>query len=209
MTPNAEGCAIVLAGHWNPRIFVPEWLIGRVTKQTEIRLEVQVGGPLQRYHFDGLVLTITDGQAGIGLHEVTRHSFEQAFLLAIKLLTELPHTPMIGAGVNLGFKTKGPDVSRLLDAFSFRDTAAISDAGFTIESVRLERRLRQNDQIVNVSLGFEGNEVVDLGLNFHLDTRTCAVAREYLERGFDHFLTRAQTLMQAVYKTDLNLGGNA
>lgn len=178
-----------------------------MTEQKELQIDIQIGGPAQRIRFDGLALDVTDTRLAINMDEVTMLSMGRAMDVASRLLGELPHTPMVAVGVNLAFRATRSTNAKFLEAFSFADNAAISDAGLAIEDTMLRRRLVAGDAVINLTLTFNRDGEAAIALNFHADSRTAQAAQQHLSKGAAHFCGEAERLIKAIYGFDVEIGG--
>jgi hypothetical protein len=69
VNPDLNGWTIMLTGYWNRAIFTPTWVIGRLTRSSQVDLEIQIESPELpiRVLFDNLILTVTPSRLQINI----------------------------------------------------------------------------------------------------------------------------------------------
>jgi len=191
-------------------IFSPAWISGRLTSAKEVGVEVPVENPALpvRLSFDDIHLSVSRKQLILTVERPEDLLLERCRDVAVKVLTELPHTPLQGVGVNYHFIAQEPDTA-LFGIFTLNDNDDLSDAGITIKSTIIQRSLLVNDQVVNLSLTLSSDQKVHLGFNFHKDTQTTIQALEFLRAHSTDLKAKAFEILSRVYKSKVEpLEGN-
>jgi hypothetical protein len=122
----------------------------------------------------------------------------------VKILTDLPHTPVGGVGVNFRFIEPEP-AGRLLQSFQLSDQGYLADAGAVIRTTSIRRGVDIAGSIVNITLQFLQNAQVRVDLNFHRDVPNAEAARHHLETGILNFQHQAVSLLRTAYQIE-NIG---
>ena len=201
MTPQIESWTIVLPGAWNPLIFQPSWIIGRLTQAQEIGVDVAFGETLRsaRFRFDGVHLRPDQRRLILGVDAPSEASLARVEAIAIRTLRELPHTPIRGAGINFGFLEREPS-QRLMELFRFTDTDPLADAGFIVRESSLKRSLRfDDDRQLNLVLELRSDNALNVNVNFHADASSSAEAIPHLEGQVVELRDKALGLLGDVY----------
>ena len=190
-----------MAGHWNRRIFSPAWVTSRLTTAKEVAIEVPVDNPglPVRFAFDNIHLSVAQGQLILTVDRPEDMLLEKCREVAIKALAELPHTPIMGVGVNYQFIAEQPDES-LLRVFHLPDNDCLSDAGIRIISTVIQRSLLIQDQMVNLYLSLTGN-TVQVTFNFHKDTPSSDDAIAFLKAHSTDLKEKAINLLSSIYNS--------
>ena len=202
MTPQVDSWTIVLPGSWNPVIFRPDWIIGRLTQAQEIGVEVafsEILG-LARFRFDGVHLRVEPGRLVLGVEAPSDRSLAKIETVAIQILKALPHTPIRGAGINFGFLEKDPS-QELVELFQFDDTYRLADAGFVVRASSLKRNLRyEGDRQLNLRLELRSDGTVGVNGNFHGEASSTEEAIPHLEGHVVELKNRILKLLESAYQ---------
>ena len=203
MEPVADGHSIVAVGAWNAAIFTPEWITGRLTQATDVILEVPVNNPglTPRLRFDEIIVQVRLDRLIIGPHEVRDDLLMRTQEVAIKVLAELPHTPVRAVGVNFQYDESDPS-DQLLAPFQLNDQGMLGDAGASIRTTSIKRSLESNDQLVNFTLDLLENGHVNIAFNFHQEAPNADAVRQYLDTGILNLRNQAIALLTAAYEID-------
>jgi hypothetical protein len=100
--PATDKLDVVLLGTFNPKIFNPDWFLrqGIVNEEEYNASELEVTAPdIAQCKFAGLALEVLQERFVLGTTDLSRSGLLQDTLLAI--LSLLPHTPIIGCGINV------------------------------------------------------------------------------------------------------------
>lgn len=157
-----------MVGYWNRRIFTPSWVASTLNNKTEIECEVPIEDPSNpiRFKIGGMTLGVQARRITVWLETSEDAVYERAKDLTIKILTELPHTPISAVGVNFRFNVDNPDPS-LLKVFQTSDLNLLSDAKASIHATTLTRKLEFEEKKLNLNLILNEDGKMQIGFNFH------------------------------------------
>lgn len=203
MTPKVEGWTVVLAGYWNPAIFSPEWVIGRLTQAQEVGVEVAIApAPALRLTFDGLHLRVGQRRLVLGMNVPDPPSLQRMRLVVQRILNDLPHTPVSAIGVNFQFVQREPDAA-LLRLFDVQDHGPLADAGLVLRETTIQRRFESEGLTLNLQLGI-GDEALMFNFNFHHASANAADARAFTEaHDFVVLRDRAVRILHDAYHLEM------
>lgn len=201
MRTDAEGFSIVIIGAWNAAIFSPQWVAGHLTESQDIGLEVLLQNPSlpPRLRFEGIFLKILPDRLVLNSPEVNNDQLTLMQTVAVKVLTDLPHTPVQAVGVNFRFHESDP-TGRLLGAFKLSDQGHLSDAGISVSSTSIKRRVSIAEHVLFLTLESGENDEVIVDFNFHRDVTNAEAAKQHLEDGIIQFQEQAENVLQTVYE---------
>ena len=181
MHAKLDSWTVVLAGAWNTSIFSPPW-VGKHLFSGEKELGMEAGmvpnAHFFRYRAQGILVIPKDDRLIIGATAPQNEVLDQMEQAACKTLKLLPHTPLVGVGINFGSVEESPS-EELLTLFDMNDLGRLSNTGSEVIGVELNRQLRVESDILNVKHVLRDG-VVEIHLNFHYDTDSTDKAREYL-----------------------------
>ncbi|MBF0524205.1 MAG: hypothetical protein HQK56_03810 [Deltaproteobacteria bacterium] len=196
-----EGWSIVLAGYWNHNIFSPEWITEHLTDSTKIKIEFPMSKPLThpRYRFDNIILQFTPNELVLSPEYQNNSTLLSLESVAIKILTELQHTPLSAVGINFWFVEDDPQRT-LLGIFGISDTQSLSTHGFKIKSTTVERTLTDDTLIINLMLQYKEDGKISIGFNFHCLVSSTAEAKKFIETfNVKSLRQRAYEILDSVY----------
>jgi hypothetical protein len=204
MVPELQGWSVALVGHWNPMIFTPSWVIGRLTSSKQINLEYLLGSPTPApgLQFDDIRLGFSNGTLVVSPTATEDALVQRVELVAVNVLNELPHTPLSGVGVNFAFLVPAPE-GRLAKVFSLSDQGHLADARVVVHNTQIKRRLLQDDIICNLSMTWTNEDRVRIDLNYHADVANPEAAAKFLEGKVIDYKNRGLRLLEAVYDVTL------
>jgi len=106
LNANPSGWNIVVAGHWNRAIFNPEWIIGRLTQDKHVGMEIQITGsdPPIRITFENLALMVTASRLQVNVMRCEDKLMQRALEVVKQVLSDLIHTPVSAVGINFRFE---------------------------------------------------------------------------------------------------------
>ena len=201
MTPQVDSWNIVLPGSWNPTIFRPSWIKGRLTETQDFGVELAFGeavGPA-RFRFDGIHLRADPLRLVLGVDAPQDESLLRIEDIAIRALRHLAHTPIRGAGINFGFLETNPS-PELVNLFQFTDTDRLADAGFVVRDSSLKRNLQFDDlRQLNLTLELKSDGTLNVGVNFHGEAGSCEEAIAHLEGHMVELKNRILALLERAY----------
>ena len=198
MKRKQEGWNIVLAGFWNRAIFSLEWVNSNVFQDTELEtlLSVLPHFPIV-YQNVQVGIEVSALRLAVRPRRLDTDCIQRAEVIARTILEKLPETPLKGVGINFAYVEEAPDAT-LLEVFDLSDDGQLSDGASTIEERKIARRLRRGDDLLNLTLTFDGSKV-DFGLNYHTDTTDNATARTALTNRVERLQADAAALLATVY----------
>ena len=201
MTPQVDSWNIVLPGSWNPTIFRPSWIRGRLTEAQDFGVELAFGetvGPA-RFRFDGIHLRADPLRLILGVDAPSDESLTKIEDIAIRALRHLSHTPIRGAGINFGFLEANPS-QELINVFQFADTDQLADAGFVVREPSLKRNLQfDEDRQLNLTLELQADGALNVDANFHGEANNCEQAIPHLEGHVVELKTKILVLLERAY----------
>lgn len=179
--PVAGNWSIVLIGQWNVPLFSPGWVTGRLTNAEQIDMEFPAIRPTQSFRlgFDDIHLLVEASRIVVSPQRAETAVLETMERVALKVLSDLPHTPVQAVGVNFQFRESDPDHS-LLELFNFQKDAELVDAGAGIKARSLTRLLTIDDHMLKLRTDLleSGHMIIDF--NFHKDVADATQATDYL-----------------------------
>ncbi len=186
MRPNLEEWTIVLVGGWNPKIFSPKWVAGKLfgTKDSQtVQIEAGIGPGVQflKYHFGGAVVIPRDDRLILGVATPKDEQLERIEKLACRVLELLPETPLSAVGVNFGFVEDDvpQDLSRIFD---IADRKQLASTDYDVANrTELRRQLARNKGgVLNLKQVFAPPNV-EIKINYHLGTDQWKEAKTFLD----------------------------
>jgi hypothetical protein len=200
LKPNIEGWSLVMVGHWNRMIFTPGWIVGRLTQAPEVGIEVPVDNPSLpiRFTFDGISLQVRSRRIEIHVERAEDSLLEKAKEVAIRILADLPHTPLSAVGFNFHFLADKPE-GPLLGIFNLADVNNLSDANIKILATSIQRKLVIDGQIVNLTGSFQEDGRLLVAFNFHSDAKDTKQAIEFLKAHTIDLRQKAFEILKKVY----------
>jgi hypothetical protein len=180
MIPSVDGWSVIVAGQWNPAIFSPEWIIGRLTQAQEVGIEVAVAPVTAfRFRFDGLSLRVGARRLMLGFDRADDETLQRVQPVVVRILRDLPHTPVSGVGVNFHYVEREPSAD-LLRIFDVRDHGALTNAGLARRETTIARRFDDRGLTLNLQL-VSRDEGITFAFNFHAQSNNATDARTFLE----------------------------
>lgn len=200
--PDPIGWSIVVAGQWNRAIFTPKWISGRLTQEQKLNLEIAVNNPSApiRISFDNVILTVTSRRLQVSVERCEDVFMQKAQQVVQKVLQDLNHTPISGLGINFRFLCDAPS-GKLLNTFDVRDLHELSDVGLSIQSTKISRVLKRENQTINLSLEFEAGKAV-VAFNFHSSAKTAEQALASLNEDVIALKDTTIKILTDVYEGD-------
>ncbi len=199
-----ENCSIVIAGFWNSKIFTPQWISnGRLTNSEKIQIEVAVDNPdlPMRIMFDDIFLRISDRRLILNPSNDETTQFEKIENVAIKILEDLPHTPIKAVGVNFQYINKEPN-EKDSNIFNIYDNDLLSDFGIEIKATTIKRTIFKDEQLINLEITFDEDNNIVYSFNFHRDLKDTKKAIEYLRENVVKFNEEAENILNKIYKQE-------
>jgi len=208
-----DSWTIVIVGLWNTYIFSPDWLAKSLLGREEIAIEflIATGKPQVRFSTDQLIFAAVEDKIVIAPKDSKDQTLSEVERVAKRLIELLPHTPVSGIGINMGF-TVDELPPAVLRSFALEDTHKLSAEGITIENTDIVRRLRTEDELVNLRIASGATSSPELHFNFHRDILANASTSDKLLPLTSRILRCrdfAYGLLDRVYDLRLEQGDNA
>ena len=201
MLPLASEWSIVIAGSWNLAILNPEWLAKKIFCKDEVEVELVLVGtrPTIRIRSGNVVFFPSSTRVSISCKEASAAALEEVEAVAVKVLKELPVTPLSGIGVNFAFRAEAP-TEALLDCFNLNDGAKLSASGPQILSTGITRAFDDDGNRINYSMELGEDRSVTLKFNFHTPVSDGKEAISAIEKLSAVRLERAEKIIGEVYE---------
>lgn len=198
MRRTLSGWNIVLAGLWNRLIFSPEWVTQHIFNEAESEtlISIMPHFPLV-YQISQVALEVSGPRLIIRPRALNDECLERSETVARTILERLPETPLSGVGINFGF-AEDTLSEPLAQLFGFGDDGELSGTGWTIGERKLIRQLTLDEDVLNLTLTFAGDNV-SFGFNFHTATISNAVARQAVTNRVVRLRDASLAVLGAVY----------
>jgi len=176
--------SVVVVARWNLAILTPAG-IGKYVFGLPADVPMEVLVPMDglspyivRHPKDGIRAKTEQLRLLIEPEQMNYDTLDRAKQAAVCALTLLPVTPVVAAGINVGFGSPEPleEVLRLLDSDIDRE---LTDATFTVASRTVVRSLKHGDGLLNVSISV-GEKGSRLLCNFHRQSDQHEHLRDWL-----------------------------
>ena len=112
-------------------------------------------------------------------------------------INKLQDTPLLAVGVNFGFVEESPRRD-LIKRFDFTDNPLFGGAGWELQERRIVRKMKREQDTVNLTLTFDGQEVT-IEFNYHTDTTNNEAAREAIQGKVLRLREASLQLLSKVY----------
>lgn len=204
MKAQIDNWSIVVIGAWNAAILSPAWLTEHLGIKSQVLIEFPVGDLRQplRFTLERVRMVVTRDRLILSPISDETASLEQAEVFARKILQTLTHTPVSAVGINFQFieTAPSPDLSKL---FSLVDATKLAGVEFVTQATEIRRRLKNNDQIVNLTLAHSADGGIQIDLNVHRDVQTTADAAAFLEGKIVKWRNSSLKLLADTYGVEL------
>jgi len=177
MKLDQSSSGLVIVGGWNGHIFNPNWIKRYLfpAEDEELTVDIQAQFP-QGFNPQFVSPRISSKDVRIVLQGNKLHfipiknedkNLDLIQDLALQLADYLPHTPVSGYGVNFLF-IEDQVSEDLINFIRPEDLEKIGQYGTSLTNEEYTRRLVLNDQILNFTIGLDGDKVT-FYFNFHSD----------------------------------------
>lgn len=190
---------VVVIGAFNPMIIRPDWLIAHgvagtetPSKEPQVKLGLSEMSPFLHFSLGGLRWQVTDR------HVILRSDgqvLRGANKILAKLLTLLPHTPLVAVGVNLHAIVPEREWHAPRPKLSESLSVAVAERGRITEELHGFQVVRPDGALLNVSIRDSGDEL-GVEINYHKNTPSIETAMEAIDRLDDSLETAKQMVMQ-------------
>lgn len=155
----------------------------------------------RRLLFDDLVLEMQSSRICLRVCADNDEQLLRARTCAIRILTDLPHTPVTGVGINFSFIDTQPSAG-LLARFNLADNGALAEQEWIVSTSTLHRELKKAGAILNLSMNLDNAGRVKFDLNYHTTPANAQAAREALELDIVARKNESTQLINQVYYTE-------
>lgn len=199
MRMNVPDWTIVLRGSWNLALLTPEWVAKTLyaTEELEVEVALKPAAHRMRYFYEDALFIPEAERVIIGMRRYREGLQLENEALAVRLLEELPHTPLVAIGVNYGFSVSEP-LEPLHAIFVLPDNTPLAEAGFALGETSIVRQMRKDDHIINLRQTLRDGEI-HVHLNFHFPIVDREAAPKLLVGLTERTRTAALTLLREIY----------
>jgi hypothetical protein len=162
---------VVAIGSWNVPIFTTGWIRDRL--QVQLDGEVALIATADGFALRGLIdekveLLITSNKLQARPLQADDGTFGHVELVVRRLLDKLPETPVQAVGVNVAYDVAAAERS-IGDVLVPSDSDALRSVGTEIQMTGVQRRLKYDTWILNLTIEQESAGKINLHLNYHFD----------------------------------------
>jgi hypothetical protein len=206
MRLSLERSTFVILGSWNFAIFIAEgWLAERVGAPIdEPDLGIAGGRPVFRYRFRDMTLSVAEGQLILAPDGQEGGSHQRCYDVAMRLLNDLPATPVTAVGINVCFDVSEPP-DRLGGLLAVEDEHDLGTQGLRPLARTYGRRFQSDRCVINLSIAqavaVEGLRL-DFNHHFDVDPKTALAARGVLDGQLPEVLADSRRIARAVYNLE-------
>lgn len=207
ITPKKNSWSIVILGLWNRMIFNPSWVGKNVfeSETVECLVSVMPQDPTIFRH-GGISLLVQDQRLILRVDEYSLDKVLDAEKKALRIIQELPHTPLIGIGINFGFVIDGDGRSDILTVFNHDDDSQLTEAGWQVDKRVIERILKKEDEsnyVLKFTMSLD--KQISFDANFHHPINKYDDAISVLSGRTNTLLNELITMMSHVYDLDFTI----
>ncbi len=189
---------LVLAGAWNPAIFSVQWMAKHILGKKEgdllnVAHVVDAAAGVSSFYFENIGINASIDRVNLYCNEWS--SAAQLEDMAKKILELLPHTPVVGLGVNFCFVEEQPDTS-IIDNFQTRESLN------QIRKIMGQKIVTSMEIGPGVTLNLDrqyANDSATFNFNYHHAVANAAAAVEAVEGAIPRCFEDALKIMDDVY----------
>jgi len=202
MRRKSDGWNIVIAGLWNRAIFTPEWVSELLFHEPEVETLLSIMPYLPIiYRNQQVAIEVSAARLVFRPRQLDDACLRAAETMAHAVLDKLRDTPLLGIGVNFSFVEESPGRG-LVKLFDFADNPQLLEAGWDLHDRRIVRKIRHDNDTMNLTLLFDGRSVT-AEFNYHTDTTSNQTAREAIQGRVLGLRDTAIRLLQQVYHLEV------
>jgi hypothetical protein len=189
MQIDADKTTLVLAGAFNPAILTPQW-IGKhaldppVGENFPVQMLAPIisGGAFQMPRFSFGDLSYSPTYQSVTFYVEDEARAQRVCDVAARILGLLPHTPILGLGINFGFTDSQPSVE-LLNLLQTRTAIAQAlSAEAEVVGRKWTHIVTWGKAVVTMQCSIDNTNVVTTDLNFHYAAQSAADAAAVLQK---------------------------
>ncbi len=184
----AEKTSIVLAGVFNPAILTPQWIGKHAMDMTvgenfpvQMIAPIPLSGAFPQPRFSFGELSYSPGYQSVTFFIEDEARGQRICDVAARILTLLPHTPVLGVGFNFGFTDSQPSVE-LLGLLQAGTAIANALEGAEVVARRWGNVVTWHDALVTIHCEINNANLVNADFNFHYSVQTAEGAAAVLRR---------------------------
>jgi hypothetical protein len=118
--------------------------------------------------------------------------------MAVKVLSELSHTPLTAIGTNFSHIDSEPNLATT-KIFDLNDNGRIAETGWLVHNTTVARGLKKNETNLNFHAILQPDGQVRFDMNYHTNTATTTEGIKELQNDILVRKNEAQHLIQQVY----------
>lgn len=170
---------LVIVGQWNSAILNPDWVSKYLLPDTKFNVEIPINiNGSMRFSTDEFRFFILDGKLFFSILKQEDAVYTKLGELALNLVTYLPHTPVIGFGLNFNFECENS--SKIDSLFTFGDESDITNYGYDNSNSLIKRSFKDDNFVLNFSINKASNKYI-FDFNFHFDIKTLVEFKDKFE----------------------------
>lgn len=178
-----EQSGIVIAGNWNFSIFNPEWVGKYLLPGEKLEVEIPINhiGSI-KVRTSELSIAALDGRLMIMAIVPTDEVFSKIASIVVKLSDYLPHTPVIGLGINYVFEFDATE--KITQVFQVSDSSNYENESYELlntEIVREFKKKTKDDVDYILRVDFRKDQVgIKALFNHHFNINSLTVIKEFM-----------------------------
>lgn len=192
---------VVINAFWNRAILTPDGIRMRVFKLDEsagIEIKVPLTGldPYVVTH-GNISVRASSRQLIVDADAPNRENLQLALGFSINALDALPETPVQAAGFNVRYRIVEPDYHGPLLERIANPLDGFSELGLERQSAEAVESFRFGEGLLNLKARLETSGVLALEFNFHQDSTSNPVLREWLQPDLNHVFESINRILGA------------
>ncbi len=170
---------LVIVGSWNRAIFQKDWIKRFLLPNEDFLLEFSLNlDGSHRISTNNIRIEFHNNRLNFIPIKNDINTYELISEIAFKIADYLPHTPVIGYGVNFIFEGKSQDIKH--DLIKTYDTDKLLDYKATIINSEHKHSIHLDNVSCNFSISLNNDKLI-FGFNFHTDIKDLVQFKEKLD----------------------------
>lgn len=187
-----------MIGHWNRAILSPAGIAKRLfglsaDTPVQVLIPLDTVAPYHVCH-DAVTVIPSGDRLIVAPEQNTYENLVKAIVIARKALADLPHTPMLAAGLNLSFES-ATEIDLLQEATVSAWDDRLSDKGFDIEARSVARSLKWRNGTINVTIKHAPGGVCSVVFNFDFKSTSTVELQNWLDLSADQIKQEIEALL--------------
>lgn len=201
MKPTVNEWTIVAAGSWNLAILNPDWFAKKVFKTNllDVELILENFSPRIRFVHKPVIVIPASDRVIFGMREPSDAALSLCEAALIRLLEELPVTPITGVGINFGYVIDKPSVA-LAKVFQFQDAKQFNDNSLHVDDATITRHVKYENFIYGLTMTIKADGSVAVKVNYHLAAENAEFARKAIVGKAITCRHHTEKLIRAIYE---------